>query len=207
MKEFINYFDPDSDAVKGSFAYIRKRTTNLKKFFQISTNNNFSFVYENIIGVGSVKYHSRVVNGNANITIEMKRHLMQVSHFVVGEPFEWCFSREFNLTGKDEFNNEIDLGTYSNLEHDFCSSSETSSDIICEHNNSVIFKVAKETKKLLKSITYTVLRGSCKSYDHIAIRGIDLFGNLYEVKKVLTCRCRRTLFSFNILLMIVLFST
>ena len=203
MKVFIKNFDPLIDGEKGSFASIRKRTTNLKKYFLVESNNNLHISYENLISVGIYGYQGYLAHEKANLTFTLKHHLMQVSDFAVGEPLNSCFSLEFNITGKDESNNIIDLGTYSSIEHNFCASQITD---VCQHNRSVTFKIAKESKHLLKNVTYTVTRGSCSNVDHIAMTGFDLFGNLYEITNLITCKCRRNFYINYILLLTLIYN-
>ena len=192
MKIFVRNFDPGVNPSSGFFASIRKRTNNLKKYFDISSNNERAIVYEGLIGIynGSSYYQGFIPaekGENTNLTFTFKRHLMQISHIIVGEPEGLCFSYEFQLKGKDENNKEIDLGSYSNVEHNFCTSEKTSYDMYCKNNGTVTFKIIKGNQHLLKSITYISTDGSCNNGNHLAIKGIDLFGNLFDINQKLTC--------------------
>ena len=191
MKIFVRNFNPQIDGTNGSFASIKKRTNNLKKYFEITNNDNRTISYEKLIGIGRYSYQGYLANGKANITFSFKRHLMQITDFVVGEPKSICYSHEFNLIGRDEKGKEVFLGSYNNLEYNFCSSISEKNNL-CQHNESVVFKVVNESKLLLKSITYAATRGSCATPGHhLAMKGIDFFGNLYEINNYLTCICRK----------------
>ena len=203
---FLNNFNQNDDEIEGYFSSIKKQTTNLKSYFYIETNSPDSFTYENIIGPGNNDYQGFLKTGQTILSISFKKHFFQVYEFVLGQPFNKCYALGFNLIGKDEKDNEVDLGFFNMTELGFCADVVTSNEFKCQRSGNVTFKVMKGRKSLLKSISFVATQGSCSIFGtHIAMRGIELFGNLFKRYRFFTS-CKKTNTLSNTFLSVILCS-
>lgn len=195
----VGSYSPSIDGINGSFNNIIKKSPNLKRNFVIEHNSegDTSSIYERFLYFNYRFVQSWNKSSDPFFSISFKRHYMQITDFVIGEPTNSCFSTKFRLYGTDLDNNEMLLGEYLSSDYNFCGN-----DSKCIGNGTIPFEIKEKTSKLIKSLKFVSLSSSC-SPNHFAVKGVDVYGNLYQRYLFLTVRCRKS-FPQSIFLIILL---
>ena len=197
-KVLIGNYNPQNDGLNGSFWNIIKKTSNLNKNFVVSrTNSNTTEVAQCVLIFGNKYIQSYSATDNPFFSITLKHHLIQITEFAIGIPTDSCYSKRFLLYGTDENNEEVLLGDYLSSEYNFCGSQDT-----CQGSGSVTFDIKEKSTKLFKNIKFVSVSGSCHII-HLAVKGVEVYGNLFQRFYIYSIRCKKSLPNVMFLLMFI----